>query len=105
MVEDLFVLTISQPPVTSSERRRLNAVTRPAHAADVAQARVFDAVLRGEIDELEEVLASMEGRWLKRCERGNDDPNRPPEALVRMRGRVAEAQKMLEALRSRFPQD
>jgi hypothetical protein len=47
----------------------------------------------------------MEQRWLLRCERGIDDINRPSEALVRMRGRLAEAQKMLEALRTRFPQE
>jgi hypothetical protein len=69
----------------------------------MAQAEVFDAVLRGEIEELEKVVSSMEQRWLWRCERGIDDPNRPSEALVRMRGRVAEALKMLENLRSRFP--
>jgi hypothetical protein len=66
---------------------------------------VFDAVLQGEIAELEALVASMERRWLRRCERGIDDRNRPPEALVRMRGRVAEAQQLLEALRDRFPSE
>jgi hypothetical protein len=71
----------------------------------VAQAQVFDAVLRGEIESIQALVASMEQRWLLRCERGIDDINRPSEALVRMRGRLAEAQKMLEALRTRFPQE
>jgi hypothetical protein len=47
----------------------------------------------------------MEKRWLRRCERGIDDENRPPDNLVRMRGRVAEAQEMLDALRDRFPSE
>jgi hypothetical protein len=64
---------------------------------------VFDAVLLGEIAELEGLVTSIEKRWMRRCERGIDDENRPPESLVRMRGRVAEAQQLLDALRERFP--
>jgi hypothetical protein len=66
---------------------------------------MFDTLLLGEIAELEDLVASMEERWLRRCERGIDDDNRPPESLVRMRGRVAEAQKLLDALRDRFPSE
>jgi hypothetical protein len=69
----------------------------------VSQARLFDSLLSGEIAELEQLVASMETRWLRRCERGIDDDNRPPESIVRMRGRVVEAQQLLDALRSRFP--
>lgn len=86
-------------------RRRADAWARPAHPADIAQARTFDAVMQGEIAELEDLVASMEKRWLKRCERGIDDANRPPENLVRMRGRVSEAQQLLDALRARFPSE
>ena len=84
-------------------RQRVDTWTRPAHPADIAQARLFEAALLGEIAELEGLVASMKARWLRRCERGIDDAHRPPEALVRMRGRVAEAQNMLDALRDRFP--
>ncbi len=86
-------------------RRRADAWARPANPADVAQARMFDAIMQGEIAELEELVASMERRWLRRCERGIDDENRPPENLVRMRGRVSEAQQLLDALRDRFPSE
>lgn len=86
-------------------RRRADAWARPAHPADIAQARMFDAVMQDEIAELEELVASMEKRWLRRCERGIDDANRPPDNLVRMRGRVSEAQQLLDALRSRFPSE
>ena len=92
---------IAQQPV----RRRADPWARPAHPADVVQARMFDAILQGEIAELEGLVASMETRWLRRCQRGIDDANRPPEALVRMRGRVLEAQQLLEALRARFPSE
>jgi hypothetical protein len=85
--------------------QRADVWARPAHPADIAQARVFDAVLLGEIAELEALVAAMEKRWLRRCERGIDDTNRPPENLVRMRGRVSEAQQLLEALRDRFPSE
>lgn len=86
-------------------RRRADAWARPAHPADIAQARMFDAVMQGEIAELEELVASMEKRWLRRCERGTDDVNRPPENLIRMRGRVSEAQQLLDSLRARFPSE
>ena len=87
------------------DRNRDDAWARPAHPADVAQARMFDALLQGEIGELEQLVASMEQRWLRRCERGSDDENRPPEGLVRMRGRVSEAHRLLDALRDRFPSE
>ena len=44
----------------------------------------------------------MEKRWRRRCERGIDKENRPPEGIVRMRGRVLEAQQLLDALRARL---
>jgi hypothetical protein len=115
--EDLWVLSISrdvdleprQPMCVPQPRiavvpvgHRADAWARPAHPADVAQARMFDAILQGEIAELEQLAVSMERKWLRRCERGIDDENRPPEGLVRMRGRVAEAQRLLDALRDRF---
>ena len=87
------------------DRRRADAWARPAQPADVLQARMFDAILQGEIAELEKLVASMEKRWLRRCERGIDDEKRPPESLQRMRGRVSEARHLLEALRDRFPSE
>lgn len=81
----------------------LDAWARPAHPADIAQARMFDAIMQGEVAELEELVASTEKRWLRRCERGIDAVDRPPESLVRMRGRVLEARALLDALRARFP--
>jgi hypothetical protein len=115
-VQDLWVLPISRDvgvephrpvwvPRPHIVRQRADTWARPAHPADIAQARLFDAVLLGEIAELEALVASMEKRWLRRCERGIDDANRPPEGLVRMRGRVLEARQLLDALRDRFPSE
>jgi hypothetical protein len=115
-VEYLSVLSISREVDLEPHRpvwvprprlvsQRADGWARPAHPADIAQARLFDDVLLGEIAELEALVASMEKRWLRRCERGIDDENRPPENLVRMRGRVAEAQQLLDALRERFPSE
>ena len=84
---------------------RPQAWARPAHPADAAQARMFDSLLAAEIAELEGLVGAIERRWRQRCERGIDDENRPPESLVRMRGRVLEAQQLLDALRARFPSD
>jgi len=55
--------------------------------------------------ESKELVASMEKRWRRRCERGIDKENRPPEGIVRMRGRVLEAQQLVDALRARFPSE
>ena len=97
---------VPQPRVAPQPaRRRADTWARPAHPADVAQAGMFDAILQDEIAELEGLVTSMETGWLRRCERGTDDANRPPEALVRMRGRVLEAQQLLDALRARFPSE
>jgi hypothetical protein len=91
------------------DRASFLSALRPGHDRRILptsrRGRLFDAVLLGEIAELEAVVASMEKRWLRRCERGIDDENRPPENLVRMRGRVFEAQQLLDALRDRFPSE
>jgi hypothetical protein len=77
-------------------------LVRPAHAADVAQAQVFVNVLQREVDELEQLIASAESRWLLLCERKSTQDPRPPDSLVRFRGRLAEVQKLMENLRTRF---
>ena len=97
------MLSISRAVAPARARHRADPWTRPAHPADVAQARVFDAIMQGEIAELKLLVASMEEVWLRQCERGMDGEDRPPESLVRMRARVLEAERLLDALRARFP--
>jgi hypothetical protein len=74
---------------------------RPAQTADVAQARLFDAILQNEIAELEEVAEAAERQWLRRRVRGAGEDSLP-ESLVRLGERVAEAHQLLNALRERF---
>lgn len=96
---------VPRPDTRARARRATDAWARPAHAADVAQAGIFEAILLSEIAELEDLAASAEARWLGRCERAIDRPDRPPEALQRLRGRVVQAQRLLDALRARFLYD
>jgi hypothetical protein len=77
---------------------------RPVQAADVAQARLFDAILRSEIDELEELAETAERRWLRHRRRGVGDDTMP-ESLIRLGERVAEAHRLLTTLRERFPHE
>ena len=89
-------------PFVPTTSRARSPLVRPAHAADVAQAQVFVQVLQQEIDDLEELIASAESRWLLLCERRTTEHHRPPDSLVRFRGRLAEVQKLMENLRTRF---
>ncbi len=68
----------------------------------MAQAEAFVQLLQREVEELEQLIAAAETRWLKRRERSNNDDLRPPPAVARFRERLAEVQKLLENLRSRF---
>ena len=79
-----------------------DARTRRAHASDVAQAQVFAALMQSEIKELQGLVSLAEKHWQRRRDRGLDDAGRPPEALLRLRRRVAEAQSLLDNLRDRF---
>jgi hypothetical protein len=96
---------VPKPAPGRRPRRAKDPWSQPAQAADVAQARLFEAILADEIAELEELVATSEARWLRRCKAGADRRDNPPEPLVRLRGRVAEAQRLLVALQTRFLAD
>ena len=77
----------------------------PAHPADVAQSRLFQTILVDELDELEDLIAAAERRWKRQRE---DHPSAPvviPHTLLRLRERVKEARRLLDALNKRFPPD
>jgi epoxyqueuosine reductase QueG len=76
---------------------------RPRNPADVAQSALFAAVLLDEIDELEDRASAAERRWQRRCERTPDEVVILPTELTELRQRIAEAGRMLDALRKRFP--
>lgn len=75
------------------------AKTRPVNEADVAQARVFEEILQREIAGLEQLVASVAAR---RDQRNACATLQPSDELARLRGRLAEAQRLLTALRHRF---
>jgi hypothetical protein len=74
-----------------------------SHPADTekAQAKQFAKILRGELAEMSEKVVAAEVEWHLRCEtEGYVDP---PERLVTVQARIAEINRMLQALRARFP--
>ena len=79
--------------------------SRPVHSADIAQSRLFEDILVGEIAELRDLLAATELRWRRLRERSKVANAPMPEALVRLHARIAEAERLLVQLRSRFGYD
>jgi hypothetical protein len=71
----------------------------------VAQSALFEAILLDEIDDLADRAAAVERRWHRRCERNPDDAVALPHELKELRQQVAEASRLLDALRRRFPAD
>lgn len=59
-------------------------------------------LLQSELDELEQLIEVAETRWLQRCARRDGEFHRPPDSLQRFRDRLAEVQKLMENLRTRF---
>lgn len=79
--------------------------SRPVHSADIAQSRLFEDILVGEIAELRDLLAATELRWRRVRERSRVTEAPMPEALARLHARIAEAERLLVQLRSRFGYD
>lgn len=85
--------------------RNVITISRRTHANDVAQAKLFEAILRDELAESTALVESAERSWVKRCERGIDNRHQVPQALVQLRRRVGEIQKLLDAVSARFLHD
>lgn len=90
------------PKTTSAHRIRSvdDEVTEPLNVAEVAQARLFEGILRAEIAHLEQLVRSMTRRWMVQRQRRIGD-DQPPE-LAQLYGRIEEAYRLLETLRRRF---
>jgi hypothetical protein len=72
-------------------------MTRPCERA---QAQLFADILRQEVAHMSRTITEAESQWRRRCDvEGDVDP---PERLQLVRGRMAEAVQMLEALNARF---
>lgn len=70
--------------------------TRPAHPADQAQARVFQEILRRELDELDITVARI------RAARSDHSEIRLRHDLQRFNARINEVRALLDALEIRF---
>lgn len=79
--------------------------SKPVHSADIAQSRLFEDILIGEIAELRDHLAAAELRWRRIRERSRVADAPIPDALVRLQSRIAEAERLLVQLRCRFGYD
>lgn len=90
-------------PGVVSGRSRFDTESRPAHRADLAQSRLFAALLLDEIADLEDQMTLLERRSRRAHAATGTGPELPSDALLALRRRVLEVQQMLDALRRRFP--
>ncbi|WP_285034140.1 hypothetical protein [Mycolicibacterium sp. lyk4-40-TYG-92] len=90
-------------PGVVSGRPRIDTQPRPAHRADLAQSRLFAALLLDEIADLEDQMTVLERRSRRAQVTAETGSELPSEALLALRRRVLEVQRMLDALRRRFP--
>jgi hypothetical protein len=73
---------------------------RPAQPAEIAQARVFERLLRAECAELQELAHRMAGDKYQQSE---PDDSRPSEELTQISASIDEVHGLLRALQGRFP--
>ncbi len=73
---------------------------RPAQPAEIAQARVFERLLRAECAELHELAHRMAGDKYQQPE---PDDSRPSAEVTQIRARIDEVDGLLRALQGRFP--
>ena len=90
-------------PGVVSGRPRVSAGPAPAHRADLAQSRLFAALLLDEIADLEDQMTLAERRSRRVQAATGSAAELPSETLLALRRRVLEVQRMLDALRRRFP--
>ena len=88
---------------TSNGSRALSAASvlpRPPQPAEIAQARVFERLLRAECAELQQLAHRMAGDKYQQPE---PDDSRPSGELTQIRARIDEVHGLLQALQRRFP--
>jgi hypothetical protein len=89
-------------PKTLKDRRAVGMTDKsvPAQPAEIAQARVFEALLQAERAELLD-LASRTGRGIDQMP--DSDGSQPVQQRTEIRARLNEVHRLLHALRGRFP--
>jgi hypothetical protein len=73
---------------------------RTVQPAEVAQARLFEGILQAEFAELHHLAYRMAGSLDRQTDLSGHDPSGD---LLRLHARIDEVQRLLEALRGRFP--
>jgi len=89
---------------TVSGHRTLTAasvIPRPVTPAEVAQARAFERLLQAESAELHKLAHRIPGAADRQLD---NDSSAPSWDLMQIRARMDEVQRLLQALRGRFPQ-
>lgn len=86
-----------------SGRPRVDTQPRPAHRADLAQSRLFAVLLLDEIADLEDQMTLVERRSRRAQGAAAAGSELPSDALLALRRRLMEVQRMLDALGRRFP--
>jgi hypothetical protein len=90
-------------PKTVGGHKTLGAASvlpRPVKPAEVAQARVFEGLLQAECVELHELAHRMAGGMDQQPDK---DSSPPSWDLMQIQARIDEVQRLLQALRGRFP--
>jgi hypothetical protein len=90
-------------PRTINGSRALSAASvlpRSPQPAEIAQARVFERLLRAECAELQQLSDRMAGDKYQQPE---PDDSRPSGELTQIRARIDEVDGLLQALQRRFP--
>lgn len=90
---------LPKPPDVRRIRSAADVAPRALTLADTAQARFFEAILQREIVELQGLAKSMTNRWTA----GGTGEHRPPETVTELAARIGELDRLLKALRGRFP--
>lgn len=91
------------PPRTVSGHRTLAApsvMPRPVNPAELAQARVFESLLQAESAELHELAHRIPGAADQQLDTDSSALSSDP---MQIRARMDEVQRLLQALRGRFP--
>jgi hypothetical protein len=89
---------------TITDSRAFSAVSvlprRTAEPAEIAQARVFEGLLKAERAELQELAHRVAGAKYQPAE---PHSSRAPGDLTQIRARIDEVHELLQALQERFP--
>lgn len=92
----------SVPKPTSGRRRRAetDVLERPVEPAEVAQARLFEGILQAEFAALHHLAYRTAGPLHRQLDLNSRERSRD---LLRIHARIDEVQRLLQALRGRYP--